>query len=177
MCGQVLVLDEADRILDMGFRDQLTSILQYLPSSRQTLLFSATQTKSVKDLARLSLKKDVEFVAVRSTHTPGTLAEAQYGQSLAHRPSSRTLPAARVMQQVHAAKDQSAVPQSLEQSYMVVGVEDKLDCIFSFIKAHLKAKTVVFFATCSQVPNSPHERPGTCALLCPAPLTLLPCLI
>lgn len=54
---KVLVLDEADRILDLGFRDQLNSVLEYLPPSRQTMLFSATQTKSVKDLARLSLRK------------------------------------------------------------------------------------------------------------------------
>jgi len=46
----VLVLDEADRILDMGFREQMVRILDYLPpgkrdgGTRQTLLFSATQT-------------------------------------------------------------------------------------------------------------------------------------
>lgn len=61
----VLVLDEADRLLDMGFRKQLDAIVEYLPAHRQTLLFSATQTKSVKDLARLSLKNPV-YVAVHS---------------------------------------------------------------------------------------------------------------
>lgn len=60
---QMLILDEADRLLDMGFSHQLDSIVNYLPSERQTLLFSATQTKSVKDLARLSLR-DPEYLAV-----------------------------------------------------------------------------------------------------------------
>ena len=45
---QVLVLDEADRILDMGFAATLNAILENLPNRRQTLLFSATQTKSVR---------------------------------------------------------------------------------------------------------------------------------
>merc|ERR1712226_779660 len=53
---QMLVLDEADRILDLGFQQSMNAIIENLPSQRQTLLFSATQTKSVKDLARLSLK-------------------------------------------------------------------------------------------------------------------------
>ncbi|GLB39922.1 putative RNA helicase [Lyophyllum shimeji] len=53
---QMLVLDEADRILDMGFSRTLAALLGHLPKSRQTLLFSATQTQSVSDLARLSLK-------------------------------------------------------------------------------------------------------------------------
>ncbi|PRT53728.1 ATP-dependent RNA helicase DBP4 [Wickerhamiella sorbophila] len=52
---QTLVLDEADRILDMGFKRTLDAIIDNLPPSRQSLLFSATQTKSVNDLARLSL--------------------------------------------------------------------------------------------------------------------------
>ncbi|KAL0946239.1 hypothetical protein HGRIS_012498 [Hohenbuehelia grisea] len=56
---QLLVLDEADRILDMGFARTLSALLSHLPKSRQTLLFSATQTQSVQDLARLSLKEPV----------------------------------------------------------------------------------------------------------------------
>ncbi|XP_020283015.1 probable ATP-dependent RNA helicase DDX10 [Pseudomyrmex gracilis] len=67
---QILVLDEADRCLDMGFEKTMNSIIENLPPERQTLLFSATQTKSVKDLARLSLK-DPLYVSVHehSTHT------------------------------------------------------------------------------------------------------------
>ena len=74
---QVLVLDEADRILDMGFSATLNAILQNLPQERQTMLFSATQTKSVKDLARLSLKAP-EYIAVHAeaaTPTPVKLQQ------------------------------------------------------------------------------------------------------
>uniref|UniRef100_A0AAY4DPK1 ATP-dependent RNA helicase n=1 Tax=Denticeps clupeoides TaxID=299321 RepID=A0AAY4DPK1_9TELE len=73
----MLVLDEADRILDMGFAETLNAIVENLPSTRQTLLFSATQTKSVKDLARLSLN-DPEYVWVHEQakfSTPATLEQ------------------------------------------------------------------------------------------------------
>ena len=60
---QLLILDEADRILDMGFEKTMNAIIQNLPKERQTLLFSATQTKSVRDLARLSLTEP-EYIAV-----------------------------------------------------------------------------------------------------------------
>jgi len=53
-----LVMDEADRILEQGFEDDLRAILKLLPKERQTMLFSATQTKKVEDLARLSINID-----------------------------------------------------------------------------------------------------------------------
>ena len=72
------VLDEADRILDMGFSRTLNALLAHLPRSRQTLLFSATQTDSVQDLARLSLKDPV-FIGVKEagseTATPKALEQ------------------------------------------------------------------------------------------------------
>eukprot|EP00455_Lapot_gusevi_P017901 TRINITY_DN1968_c0_g1_i2.p1 TRINITY_DN1968_c0_g1~~TRINITY_DN1968_c0_g1_i2.p1 ORF type:complete len:792 (-),score=261.02 TRINITY_DN1968_c0_g1_i2:28-2130(-) len=71
---QVLVLDEADRILDMGFEKTITAIVQNLPPTRQTLLFSATQTTSVRSLARLSLQQP-EYLAVHSTAEVATPAK------------------------------------------------------------------------------------------------------
>ena len=74
---QMLVLDEADRIMDMGFQSTVDAIVEHLPKTRQTLLFSATQTKKVSDLARLSLK-DPEYVSVHeaaSSATPSTLQQ------------------------------------------------------------------------------------------------------
>lgn len=74
---QVLVLDEADRIMDMGFQSSVDAIIEHLPKGRQTMLFSATQTKKVSDLARLNLQ-DPEYVAVHeaaSSATPSTLQQ------------------------------------------------------------------------------------------------------
>ncbi|XP_061351763.1 DEAD-box ATP-dependent RNA helicase 32 [Gastrolobium bilobum] len=74
---QILVLDEADRILDSGFKKELNAIISQLPKRRQTLLFSATQTKSIQDLARLSLK-DPEYLSVHEesvTATPTLLKQ------------------------------------------------------------------------------------------------------
>ncbi|KAI0128160.1 DEAD-domain-containing protein [Hypoxylon sp. NC0597] len=74
---QILVLDEADRIMDMGFQSAVDALIEHLPKSRQTMLFSATQSKKVSDLARLSLK-DPEYVAVHeaaATATPTTLTQ------------------------------------------------------------------------------------------------------
>ena len=72
---EVLILDEADVLLDMGFKDALNQILSALPKQRRTGLFSATQTNEVKELARAGLRNPVTItVKVQSNMTtPSTV--------------------------------------------------------------------------------------------------------
>ena len=110
---QILILDEADRCLDMGFKSALDAIINYLPHDRQTLLFSATQTQSLSDLARLSLK-DPEYVGVHDKAT-------------------------------------TATPTTLKQFYITTPLPQKLDILYSFLRAHLTKKILVFLSSCKQV--------------------------
>lgn len=58
---QYLILDEADKMLDMGFNDDIMKIISFLPSNRQTLLFSATMPQKIRELAKKILNKPEEI--------------------------------------------------------------------------------------------------------------------
>eukprot|EP00554_Chaetoceros_debilis_P006766 CAMPEP_0194072410 /NCGR_PEP_ID=MMETSP0149-20130528/159_1 /TAXON_ID=122233 /ORGANISM="Chaetoceros debilis, Strain MM31A-1" /LENGTH=566 /DNA_ID=CAMNT_0038752293 /DNA_START=36 /DNA_END=1736 /DNA_ORIENTATION=+ len=74
------VMDEADRILEQGFEDDLRQILKILPKERQTMLFSATQTKKVEDIARTSINpKNAVYVEVPSDDTQATASGLEQG--------------------------------------------------------------------------------------------------
>ena len=72
-----LVLDEADRMLDMGFQEQLDAILSQLPANRQTLLFSATYPDSIDGLARRVMKNPA-MVKVDTVHGSRSIRQHFY---------------------------------------------------------------------------------------------------
>jgi ATP-dependent RNA helicase RhlE len=73
-----LVLDEADRMLDLGFIDDIQRVAEYLPAKRQTLLFSATYSKSIKQLADELLNKPRRVEVARRTVTADAVTQAVY---------------------------------------------------------------------------------------------------
>ncbi|KAI4105677.1 MAG: hypothetical protein L6R37_002576 [Teloschistes peruensis] len=72
---EILVLDEADRMLDDGFADELNEILTTIPKSRQTMLFSATMTSRVDSLIRLGLNRPVRLLVNPTPQTVTTLTQ------------------------------------------------------------------------------------------------------
>ncbi|KAF9036479.1 DEAD-domain-containing protein [Hymenopellis radicata] len=77
---KALVIDEADRILEVGFEEQMKKIIKLLPNeNRQSMLFSATQTNKVQDLARISLRPGPVQVDVDKEETTSTVSTLSQG--------------------------------------------------------------------------------------------------
>ncbi len=75
---EVLVLDEADRMLDLGFIDDILKVAEYLPQDRQSLLFSATYSQSIKDLADELLHRPRRIEVARRNIAADAVTQAIY---------------------------------------------------------------------------------------------------
>lgn len=76
---QCLVIDEVDRILEIGFEEDLKQIINLLPKRRQTMLFSATQTDKIDALTKLALKKEPIYVGVDDNKETATVSGLEQG--------------------------------------------------------------------------------------------------
>lgn len=74
-----LIIDEADRCLEIGFEEEMYQIMKYLPKKRQTMLFSATQTTKVEDLVRVSFKNKPIYVGVHDKGISSTVVGLEQG--------------------------------------------------------------------------------------------------
>lgn len=132
---EVLILDESDVLLDMGFEVTLTSILSRLPRMRRTGLFSATNTSGVKKLCVKSGMRNPVVVDVS--------VSAKQLKSSENNESEQQL----------AKKDRSqqATPSSLTNYYIICPLDEKLSRLLSFLRQHSQEKVIIFFLTCACV--------------------------
>lgn len=128
----ILIFDEADQLLSLGFERNLSSILNYLPKQRRTSLFSATQTSNVEELIKSGLRDPIR-VNVNQLN--------QHKQSRRNRRSDDDDPLCKLQ-----------MPDKLANYYNVCdSYATKIATVFELIKHDEYKKVLVFFSTCSQV--------------------------
>ena len=130
---RVLILDEADRLLDEGFSQDITDILRKLPKQRRTGLFSATQTRQVKELRRAGLQD--KFAKIDVLLSWKSKGDAQGGAAQAGVDLGRT----------------QMTPTTLQNYFSIVPPEHKLNLLVHFLVSHPREKIIVFFLTGDQV--------------------------
>lgn len=118
----MLVLDEADTLLDLGFQATINQILAMLPKQRRTGLFSATQTKEVKELARAGMRNPVSVTVRVQAH------QAQEQRS-----------------------GLVSTPTTLMNWYTVNEYNDRPEALVRFLNEHRSEKVIIFVSTCACV--------------------------
>jgi ATP-dependent RNA helicase DDX55/SPB4 len=133
-----LVLDEADRLLDLGFKDDLQKILSRLPKQRRTGLFSASVSEAVDQLVRVGLRNPVRIaVKVKTRALPSSTPGSE------------------------GAIEDKRTPASLQMAYLVTPASHKIPAVKKLL-ATLQPqpqKTIFYLATCYSVDYFQHVLP------------------
>ncbi|ORY13048.1 ATP-dependent rRNA helicase-like protein spb4 [Clohesyomyces aquaticus] len=132
-----LVLDEADRLLDLGFKDDLQKILSRLPKQRRTGLFSASVSEAVDQLVRVGLRNPVR-IAVK-VKARGAMGKDGEGNLM-----------------------DKKTPASLQMSYLITQPSQKLPAVQKLLATlqPTPQKTIIYLATCYSVDYFQHILPS-----------------
>ncbi|KAJ3545623.1 hypothetical protein NM688_g5605 [Phlebia brevispora] len=134
---EVLVLDEADRLLDLGFQQTLTRILSHLPKQRRTGLFSATMTDAdaISELVRVGLRNPARIVVKVQT-------KKVKGKGRDDAPERELI-------------EERRIPANLQNYYVKCRASEKLLQLARIVKHEVKhqqsSRFIVYFATCACV--------------------------
>ena len=133
---KLLVVDEADRIMDEGFKDTLDEIFTYLPIYRTTFLFSATITKSLKSLVKMNLKSP-EYITIHNIDSVMNDNSGSKELTLSNNTNNNN--------------SNNITPINLLQYYSIIEPHEKVDTLYSFLNSHTNTKCIVFLSSTKQV--------------------------
>ena len=146
---KMLVIDEADRILDEGFEDELIKLLNYLPKNRQTLLFSATLTRSLKRLVKIHMRSP-EYINLSNTDSVLSAIENINKNELSIMKINNNNSNNNSTSNNNNLND-LIIPKNLNQFYTIVEPENRVNILYSFLKTHKTSKCLVFVSSRKQV--------------------------
>ncbi|KAH8739167.1 Spb4p [Cryptosporidium ryanae] len=141
-CLEILVLDEADRLLDMGFEKHINIILHSLPKQRRTGLFSATLNTQVENLIKTGLRNP-RYIKV-TIESP-----KENNFNLINSDKSHEL------NKINEKECDISVPTGLASYYIEIKNVQKIEFLIRFltknISSNMKTKCIIFFLTCNSV--------------------------
>ncbi|KAL6715343.1 ATP-dependent rRNA helicase spb4 [Lecanora helva] len=132
---EVLVLDEADRLLDLGFKDDLQKILGRLPKQRRTGLFSASVSEAMDSIVRVGLRNPVK-VQVKVRGASGEVDRRTPSRHVTSGPNNLML-----------------MVLSLQMTYLITPASHKLPAVSKILSTlqPIPNKTIIYLSTCSAV--------------------------